>query len=153
MTHAMSSLQIFILVGIGLIVLAAVIAVLVFGIIAIVRMIEDSRGGWRHLVKIYATLNHPPGQITHRQTVKIGAVTYKRCANLGVADEGLYVTIYGKSALIPWQDFTGLRSVSLYWQKVPELTIGDPEIATIAIPTTVFEKMRGHISARLIQPA
>jgi hypothetical protein len=65
-----------------------------------------------------------------RAILLVPAVTYKRCPALGVADEGLYVSIWRKVALIPWTEFKAVGQATLSWQKVPMLTVGDPPVAT-----------------------
>lgn len=76
-------------------------------------------------------------------------MTYKRCVTLRVADEGLYVTIWRKTALIPWTEFKGIGEATLYWQNVPTLTTGDPPVATMTVPVAVFQMMRGKLPAAL----
>jgi len=68
---------------------------------------------------------------------------------LVVADEGLYVSIWRKTALIPWTEFKAVGHAKLYWQKVPMLTAGDPPVATMTVPVAVFEGIRGKLPAGL----
>lgn len=89
------------------------------------------------------------GRLAKQETVKIGAVVYKRCVTLGVSDEGLYVSTWGKSALIPWDAFTGVGHATLYWQKLPMLTVGDPPVASIVVPVAVFDLIRSRLSETL----
>ena len=114
---------------------------LVIGILALTFYCL-SKGAWRRLVEIYATTNPPAGQVVQRQTVKVGAVVYNRCVRVGIADEGLYLTIYRKTILIPWNDFGRIDPTVLYWQNVPVLTVGNPPMATITVPNDLFERMR-----------
>jgi hypothetical protein len=132
------------------------ILLIVFGVVLLVGAIVGfvlllffllSKGGWRRLVEMYATPNQPAGQTVQRQTVKIGAVTYKRCATVGIADEGLYLAIWRKAVLIPWSEFKGVGQTMLYWQRVPLLTVGTPPVTTITVQNDLFEMMRSRVMA------
>jgi hypothetical protein len=122
----------------GVVLLAGFVVGLVFFILFLVKQLGGTTGGWRRLAEVYATANPPTGQITNRETSQVGAVTYKRCVTLGVADEGLYVSIWRKMALIPWPEFKGIGQATLYWQTVPMLTVGDPPVATMTMPGWCF---------------
>ena len=138
------------LVLVGTLLLAGLIGGLVFLILTIVRSLGGHAGGWRRLVEKYSTANPPQGQVHKRQTLQIGAVVYKRCVTVGVTDEGLCVSIWRKTVLIPWQDFKRLGQATLYWQQVPMLTIGEPPIATITVPLPLFELIRSKLPNELL---
>ena len=138
------------LIVLGVIFLAGFVIGLVFLILFLVNQLGGTTGGWRRLAEMYATAKPPTGQIVPGQTLQIGAVTYKRCVTLGIADEGLYVTIWRKTALIPWTEFKALGQATLYWQKVPMLTVGEPPVATMTVPVAVFQVMRGKLPAALV---
>lgn len=120
-----------------------------FFILFLVKALTGATGGWRQLAEVYGTANPPTGQVTNRATITVGAVTYRRAATLVVADEGLYVSIWRKTALIPWSEIKGVRQATLSWQTVPVLTVGDPPVATMAVPPQTFELMRGKLPAGL----
>ena len=131
----------------GVLLVAGFVVGLVFFILFLVKSFGGTTGGWGKLAEVYGTNNPPDGQVTKRETIQVGAVTYKRCVTLGVADEGLYVSIWRKTALIPWTEFKGIGQATLYWQKVPMLTVGDPPVATMTVPVAVFQVMRGKLPA------
>ena len=133
------------LILLGVVFLAGFIVGLVFLILFLVKSLGGTAGGWRRLAEVYGTDKTSTGQTTKRETIQVGAVTYKRCVTLGVADEGLYVTIWRKTALVPWTEFKAIGQVTLYWQKVPMLTVGDPPVATMTVPVAVFQVMRGKL--------
>ena len=108
----------------GVLLLAALVVGLVFLILFLVKQLGGTTGGWRRLAEVYYTDKPPTGKIMTGQTLQIGAVTYKRCVTLGIADEGLYVAIWRKTALVPWTEFKAIGQATLYWQKVPMLTVG-----------------------------
>lgn len=143
----MSSMLLLIVAGVLL--LAGFVVGLVFFILFLVKSLGGTTGGWGKLAEVYGTNNPPTGQITKGETIQVGAVTYKRCVTLGVADEGLYVSIWRKTALIPWTEFKSVGQATLYWQKVPVLTVGDPPVATMAVPPQTFEVMRADLPARI----
>ena len=138
------------LILLGVVFLAGFVVGLVFLILFLVKQLGGTTGGWRRLAEVYGTDKPPTGQIVTGQTIQIGAVTYKRCVTLGVADEGLYVTIWRKTALVPWNEFKAIGQATLYWQKVPMLTVGDPPVATMTVPVAVFQQMRGRLPVGLV---
>jgi hypothetical protein len=107
----------------GVLLLAGFVVGLVFFILFLVKQLGGTTGGWRRLAEVHGTANPPTGQITNRETIQVGALTYKRCVTLGVANEGLYVTIWRKTALILWAEVEAVGQATLYWQKVPMLTV------------------------------
>jgi hypothetical protein len=130
-----------------LIVFAAVFAACLIGGFVLLVLFLLSKGGWRRLTERYATPNPPSGHIIQRQTVKIGAVTYKRCVTVGIASDGLYLAIWRKAVLIPWSEFKGVGQTMLYWQRVPLLMVGNPPVTTITVQNDLFEMMRGLLMA------
>jgi hypothetical protein len=114
----------------------------------VVLVLFRQAGGWQRLIKGFATTSTPAGQIVERQTVKIGEVTYKRCVTVGIADEGLYLTICRKTVWIPWDEFKGIDQTKLYWENVPVLTVGKPAVTTISVEKDLFERMRGRVRIR-----
>ena len=66
-----------------------------------------------------------------------------------MADEGLYVAIWRKTVLIPWTEFKAVGQATLYWQKVPMLTIDNPPVATTTVPVAVFQMMRERLPTGL----
>ena len=62
----------------------------------------------------------------------------------------MYVTIWRRTALIPWAEFKGVGQATLNWQKVPMLTIGDPPVATMTVPVAVFQMMRSRLPVGLV---
>jgi hypothetical protein len=141
----MSSMLLLIVAGVLL--LAGFVVGLVFFILFLVKSLGEATGGWGKLAEVYGTNNPPTGQITKGETIQFGAVTYKRCVTLAVAEEGLCVSICRKTALIPWAEFKGIGQATLYWQKVPMLTVGDPPVATMTVPVAVFDVMRAKLPA------
>jgi len=142
-------MNLMLLIVAGVLLLAGFVVGLVFLVLFLVKSLGGTTGGWGKLAEVYGTPNPPTGQITKGETIQVGAVTYKRCVTLALADEGLYVSIWRKTALIPWTEFKGIGQATLYWQKVPLLTVGDPPVATMTVPVAVFQVMRGKLPAGL----
>jgi len=143
----MDTTMLVLLIVAGVLLLAGFVVGLVFLVLLLVKSLGGTTGGWGELAEVYGTNNPPTGQITKGETIQVGAVTYKRCVTLAVADEGLYVSIWRKTALIPWTEFKAVGQATLYWQKVPMLTVGDPPVATMTVPPQTFEVMRGKLPA------
>jgi hypothetical protein len=141
--------MVLLLIVLGVAGVAGFVVALVFCILFLVKQRGGTTDEWRRLVEAYGTEKPPAGQTVKVHTLQIGAVTYEQCARLGIADEGLYVTIWQKTALIPWNEFKRVGEATLHWQKVPMLTIGDPPVATMAMPLGVFQLMLGELPTGL----
>lgn len=129
----------------GVLLLVGLIVGLVFFVLSLIESLGGTTGGWRRLVEVYGTTNSATGRVTKWESIQVGALAYNRCVTLGVADEGLYVTIWRKTALIPWSEFTAVEQGMLHWRRVPRLTIGHPPVATMTVPVQVFQVMRNRL--------
>ena len=130
-------------------VLLIVVAALVFAAAitgTVLVLLRGSAGAWRRLVDAYPSAAPPAATLAPKQTLQIGPVRYKRCVTVGVADDGLYLAIGKRSALVPWAEVKSIGRATLYWQNAPVLTVGDPPLATIAVPAALFEPMRAPLA-------
>lgn len=143
----MNGVMLAVLILVGLVGVAALLAAVVYFILFVVKNLSGTTGGWRQLAETYATTRDPIGESAARQTVQIGAVTYKRCVALTVTDDGLFIRIWRKTALIPWQEFKGIGEATLSWQRVPLFTVGDPTVTTMTLPVSVFQMIQGKLSS------
>ncbi len=141
----MNATVLVLLIVAGVLPAAAVIVGLVLLILFLVKSATGAAGGWRALAETYSSDTTPAGVVLRRETVQIGAVVYKRCATLGIAEPGLYVSIGRKTALIPWADFKAMGQATLYWQQMPKFTIGNPLVATVVVRPGVLEQMRNRL--------
>lgn len=129
----------------GLFMLVGLIVSLMFLIRVLVTQLEGSTGSWKSLAEIYPKLQLAPKRVTKGETIKVGAVVYKRCASIGVTEAGLYLAAWGRSTLIPWSEIRRIGETTLFWQKWPLLIVGAPPIATIAISQPVFERIESRL--------
>ena len=143
----MNGVMLVVLILVGLIAVAALVAALVYFILFVVKNLSGTTGGWRQLAESYATTEDPVGESATRQTIQIGAVTYKRCVAITVAEDGLFVSIWRKTVLIPWREFRGIGEASLFWQRVPLFTVGDPTVTTMTLPVNIFQMIQAKLSS------
>ncbi len=110
-------------------------------------------GGWKTLSGIYATSREPQGEILKRQSLVAGAVVYRYLVTVGMGEAGLYLAVGGPlprpPILIPWRDFTNAAPARLFWQKAALVSIGAPEVSSLTVPLTLYDKMRPHLPAAL----
>jgi hypothetical protein len=105
-------------------------------------------GGWRRLALSYATDQPPRGTPFRWQSGNIGFVQYRNCLNIYVAEEGLYVAavwlfrLGHKTLLIPWSAINDVQQQQIFWYAFTRFRVGTPPIATMRIPTKVFEARR-----------
>lgn len=126
-------------------VIAAFATAIVFLVLFLVQTLGGTSGGWRSLSQRFVTDHQPHGLLAKHQTLQIGAGVYKRCVVVGIADEGLYLTIFRKTALIPWTEIKEVKSTTLYWQSIPQLIVGDPCITTVAVPNQLFGQLKEYL--------
>ena len=147
------SVRMTVILVLGIALALVLIVGLVLLIVFIAKQISGGRGGWVRLVEQYGTPHPPAGNVLAKQTVQIGSVIYRNCTTLGVADEGLYITTWKKTVLIPWSDFTGISQGRLYWERAPVLTVGQPVVATIMLPMRLYHSLRDHLPAGIRPPS
>ncbi len=111
------SVPLIFIVALGIILVLTLVAGLVLLILFISKQLSGGRGGWVRLIEHYGTSRAPAGTVLAKQTVQIGSVLYRNCTTLGIADEGLYITTWKKTVLIPWGDFAGISQGRLYWER------------------------------------
>lgn len=133
----------------GVLVAALLFVPLVLLVLLLVKTLGGTAGGWSRLVEKFPVERAPLAPLDTWQTIQIGAVVYKNCATLGVADDGLYIETARRAALIPWEAFSAVGEATLYWRRWPKLTVGDPALATLVVPESKFREMLPHLPERL----
>lgn len=130
----------FIPLWIQLAILLIVIAGLVAFVVPRVASHLKGTGGWNALATHYAVAPRKIDGVLQRQTLMVGQVLWRRCAIIGVIDDGLYLAVkpplpfLGKPPLlIPWTAIQSVEAAELFWEKAALLTIGQPKIATITV--------------------
>ena len=104
-----------------------------------------SKAGWGRLLGMYAAPNPPTGRAVRLQIVRIGAVEYEFCVTAWIADDGLYLKVWRKIVLIPWSEFKCVHQMTVFWQRVLVLTVGNPPVTTITVQNDLFEMIRGRL--------
>lgn len=110
--------------------------------------------GLTELARHYPVLDAPEGLVFRKQTLKVGAVVFKRCATVGIGSSGLHLQvqhIFGKypPALIPWAAFAAVESTRLYWQQAVSMRIGTPRGTALTVQMDLFEQLAPYLPSRL----
>ncbi len=129
-----------------LIVCAALVLALSIGGFVVLLLYLLSKGGWGQLKQRYRVEQPPGGTIVRWQTVKIGLVTFKQCITVGIADEGLYLSMWRTTVLIPWSELAAAGETKFLWRRVPVLGVGQPQITTLTFEHGLIEKMQAHFA-------
>jgi hypothetical protein len=84
------------------------------------------------------------------RTASIGGVQWRRCVDIAVLEEGLYLAvkqlIYPQPpALIPWSEMNRYRETRLYYRAACEINVGEPPVSRIVLFREVFEKMKPYL--------
>lgn len=112
----------FIPLWIQLAILLIVIAGLVAFVVPRVASHLKGTGGWNALATHYAVAPRKIDGVLQRQTLMVGQVLWRRCAIIGVIDDGLYLAVkpplpfLGKPPLlIPWTAIQSVEAAELFW--------------------------------------
>lgn len=145
----MSSTTLVLLILLGIALTAIFVVGLVFAILKLVKSFGG--GGFAALHQHFASPEMPADQLMTRQTVKIGSIVYKKCMDIGVFPNGLYLARGSRHILIPWREVRQLGQTMLYWSQIPLLTIGEPPIASIGIPMELGNAVRQTIDVNQVR--
>ena len=108
-------------------------------------------GGWRQLSVAYGTDRPPHGKEFRWQSGAFGQVNYGACLNLHVASEGMYLSVSWpfrvghRALLIPWGAIHDEESTRILWRRLTRFRVGTPSIASLQLPTRVFEAHRAAV--------
>ena len=147
------SVNILLFLVLGLVLVLGLGGGIVLLVLILTKQWGQDRGGWLRLVDRYGTPQAPSGTVLTKQTLQIGSVLYRNCTTLGIASEGLYITTWRKTVLIPWSDFSGVTQGRLFWERVPVLSVGHPAVATITIPRQLLNQLRTFLPPELQPPS
>jgi len=109
---------------------------------------------WTRLAELYPAIHLSEGQEYTQQTVQVGAVRYRKCMTVGIGSQGLYlwarpILSRYQPVLIPWGEIKGMQEARMYWQRVKLLSIGNPQVATVRVPLTLFRSIQPNLSPNL----
>lgn len=144
------------LILVGLAILAAIGLGLRYLLPILIAHIKGSFGsatGWNTLAGAYATSSAPGGVILKRQSLAAGAVIFRYIVTAGIGEDGLYLAVGGPlprpPVLIPWNAFQDASPVRLFWQRAMLVSIGAPQVSTLTLPKTLYDKIRPHLPVHL----
>lgn len=112
-------------------------------------------GGWAALAASYAAAEEPAGELLRGRSIVAGVVLYRFCVTVGIAAPGLYlaaetpITPSPKPLLIPWSAFRRVEPARLFWRKAALISLGDPQVGTLTMPTDLYARMRPHLPETL----
>ncbi len=136
------------------------VAILLFlvGFLVLLYSIFNSVSGWKALSQRWEAITEPPGKKLTRQTIKVGAVRFRLCVTVIFNPQGMYLHLGQRllilsslrpyrPVLIPWSEFKSPRKGWLYlgWKAV-QLSVGDPETATITFPLGLYKEMTSYLT-------
>lgn len=111
----------------------------------IIRSMQNAPGGLGPLADRFPDHGELPSKVLKRQTIKVGMVTYKRSATLGIGIDALHLHVWGRKARIPWSEVKAIGSAPFQWSRWPTLKIGDPPVAEILIPQEALQALRAKL--------
>jgi len=136
----------------GLFFLAVLTGILLFGagLYYLITRFFVSSSGLGRLMEAYPAPMTPAGPLLRRQTIRLGPVRWRRCVNIAVAPEGLYLEVRQtftnfKPLLIPWEQIQPAGETLLYWQRAMRLAIGEPAITNLVIFPDLYQAMRPYL--------
>lgn len=107
--------------------------------------------GLAGLAERYPVTVPPQGSPWYKQTVQIGAVRYRRCVTVQAGDAGLTLSVrppLGRHVAIqvPWGDLAPLKQTRIYWARAMQLSVGRPQVATIAVQMGLYNRFRLYLN-------
>ena len=121
-----------------------------------------SGSGYAELARRFPADHVPEGRRYDWQSVRFGAVRWRRCATLIFSPEGLYLAfmpampVLGRlhvnhhpAVLIPWAELKSATPTTLYWQRAVAITIGKPTVAVLALYQPFFSLIEPYTSVRV----
>jgi hypothetical protein len=112
-----------------------------------VSLILSTLGGWRRLAESFPARGEPSGRRFSMQGGRVGPVKYGGCLTIYSSPEGLYLSVWlpfrlGHPPLfIPWDAVRNATARRSFWAERIVFDVGSPSVATLQLPTKVFE---GH---------
>ena len=109
--------------------------------------------GLERLIKLYPCAVKPNEPERHWQTVQIGPVVYRRCVDVIIGHQGLYLHVKPifsnyPAMLVPWSEFRSASRAFLHWRDARRLVVGDPS-ASITVYGRVLEDVRPFLASVL----
>jgi hypothetical protein len=106
--------------------------------------------GWDGLQRRYPAPAVPTGTALSGQTVQVNAVRFRRCTNVVICTEELYLQprlFYGtyQAILIPWSEFRSVEPARLYWLGARRLAFGLPEAGQITVWIDLYRHLEPHL--------
>jgi hypothetical protein len=106
-------------------------------------------GGWRRLATRYRAIAPPVGPVLKRQTVRVGAVRYRRLTTVGLYPEGVYLAVglpFHPAVWIPWGEWGLLRETRIdLGTPAVELAVGEPALARVTVTRALYEQMAPYL--------
>ncbi len=129
----------------GLFLAAAILAgVLIWGLLIwlVVYGVFGVLSGWKDLARRYPAPQAIETWHWFGQTVKVGAVRYRRSMRVAALPDGLYLAVSGllrnPPVRIPWQEMTGATPSSVYGHPCVAVTVGTPRVATVEFRAELY---------------
>lgn len=104
-----------------------------------IRLVFDRISGWNQLAARYRAPHPPPQWDWRHQTVKVGAVRYRRTMRLAVRPEGLYLDEAGilrhPVLCIPWSELRNPMETRFYGRQAVRWQAGP---GTVELPVELY---------------
>lgn len=110
---------------------------------AMINRLLSKMSGLTLLTALYGTTATPGPSYLHGQTIRIGAVRYRKCVNIFAGGEGLWLQVKiplwkTRTVLIPWNDISQAGYTSIWMIPAFTVVVGGEKPVTIALPMSIF---------------
>ncbi len=138
------------------------ICLIVAAAMALLFFIFSHKSGWTVLARSYAATSEPVQTVYTKQTIKVGGVRWRFATTVGISSAGLYLSVHPlrwplsrfvqhPPLLIPWKDIKVVGPGYIYLlMPSTELSIGNPEIASLTVTNNVYEAIAPHLDGAKI---
>ncbi len=110
----------------------------------VIRTVFARLSGWDALARRFAAVaGRAPVWDWRGETVKVGAIRYRRCVRLAVDERGLCLAEAGllrhARLWIPWEEMGEAEASSFYGKPAMRVTVGRPAVGTLEFPVALYQ--------------
>jgi hypothetical protein len=113
----------------------------------VLRAVFTALSGWKRLAERYRPPGPPPAWTWRGQTVKVGAVRYRRSMRLSPTPAGLWISEAGllrhPTLCIPWAELHSPAATSVYGRPFVRLSVGLPPAGSLEFPAGLYQALYG----------
>ncbi|HEX2628276.1 MAG TPA: hypothetical protein VHM26_04675 [Chitinophagaceae bacterium] len=111
--------------------------------------------GWHDLMQRYGYKKIFTGERAGLVSIVVNESRYKKSFTLSYNQEGFYLKpvfllLFHKPVFIPWREAKAIFDKNVGVMRCTVLSVGNPQVATIALHKSVYEAMKAMVGSELV---